>query len=182
MHKGLIRRFATMKRALMLSVDPSLFSSIAGSTDSELMFYLALWLPTVVYVLMVKSQAAVDWGAVAASYLGVALFGALFVSLGIFASTLTKNQIIAAVIAVHGILAGITLHVIVATIAVHDIIAALTASRLTDRLAIQPSSAVLAWVNGMGFSPCSRAKSHRIAAETGYVRSNRYSFSMTKSW
>ena len=44
MHNGSIRNFAVVKRDLMLAVDPSLFSSIAGSTDSELMFYLALTL------------------------------------------------------------------------------------------------------------------------------------------
>lgn len=77
---------------------------IVGKFAAALVFYLVLWAPTVVYVLMVKSQAAVDWGAVAASYLGVALFGALFVSLGLFASTLTRNQIIAAVIAFTGLI------------------------------------------------------------------------------
>jgi ABC-2 type transport system permease protein len=63
-----------------------------------------LWIPTVVYVIMVTSQAAIDWGAVASSYLGVALFGALFVSLGLFASTLSRNQIVAAVIAFTGLI------------------------------------------------------------------------------
>ncbi len=53
---------------------------------------------------MVKSQAAIDWGAVASSYLGVALFGAVFVSLGLFASTLARSQIIAAVIAFTGLI------------------------------------------------------------------------------
>jgi ABC-2 type transport system permease protein len=77
---------------------------IIGKFVAALLFYLALWLPTVVYVVMVKSQAAVDWGAVAASYLGVALFGALFVSLGLLASTLTRNQIIAAVLAFTGLI------------------------------------------------------------------------------
>lgn len=77
---------------------------ILGKFAAALGFYLALWAPTVVYVLMVKSHAAVDWGAVAASYLGVTLFGALFVSLGLFASTLTRNQIIAAVIAFTGLI------------------------------------------------------------------------------
>ena len=77
---------------------------IAGKFSAALAFYLALWLPTVVYVLMIKSQASVDWGAVAASYLGVALIGALFVSLGLFASTLTRNQIIAAVLAFTGLI------------------------------------------------------------------------------
>lgn len=77
---------------------------ILGKFGAALIFYLALWAPTMIYVLIVKSQAAVDWGAVAASYLGVALFGALFVSLGLFASTLTRNQIIAAVLAFTGLI------------------------------------------------------------------------------
>lgn len=42
MHNGLIREFATVKRDLALAVDPSLYSEIEGSTDSELFFYLAL--------------------------------------------------------------------------------------------------------------------------------------------
>ena len=42
MHNGSIRDFGMTKRDLMLAVDPSLYSSIEGSTDSELMFYLAL--------------------------------------------------------------------------------------------------------------------------------------------
>jgi len=42
MHNGLIHGFGTIKRELTLAVDPKLFVSIEGSTDSELMFYLAL--------------------------------------------------------------------------------------------------------------------------------------------
>jgi glutamine amidotransferase len=41
-HNGFIDGFATMRRQLLLAVDPSLFGGIAGSTDSELLFYLAL--------------------------------------------------------------------------------------------------------------------------------------------
>ena len=41
-HNGLIAGFAKMRRELLLAVDPSLFPSIAGSTDSETLFYLAL--------------------------------------------------------------------------------------------------------------------------------------------
>ncbi|GAA4736184.1 class II glutamine amidotransferase [Phytohabitans rumicis] len=41
-HNGAIREFALLKRDLVLAVDPSLYPSIAGSTDSEVMFYLAL--------------------------------------------------------------------------------------------------------------------------------------------
>jgi predicted glutamine amidotransferase len=42
MHNGLIREFHAVKRDLALAVDPSLYSAIEGSTDSELFFFLAL--------------------------------------------------------------------------------------------------------------------------------------------
>ena len=41
-HNGFLNGFTEMHRDLVLAVDPSLLSSIAGSTDSELLFYLAL--------------------------------------------------------------------------------------------------------------------------------------------
>ncbi len=41
-HNGLIREFHTVKRDLMLAVDPALFADIEGETDSELMLYLAV--------------------------------------------------------------------------------------------------------------------------------------------
>jgi predicted glutamine amidotransferase len=42
MHNGLINGFARMKRELALAIDPSLYAAIEGTTDSEVMFYLAL--------------------------------------------------------------------------------------------------------------------------------------------
>ena len=42
MHNGLIHDFHRIKRDLMLEIDPELFPAIAGSTDSEILFYLAL--------------------------------------------------------------------------------------------------------------------------------------------
>ena len=44
MHNGVIADFHTVKRDLALAVDPSLYPSIEGSTDSEVFFYLALTL------------------------------------------------------------------------------------------------------------------------------------------
>jgi glutamine amidotransferase len=43
-HNGLVRDFARIKRELALAVDESLYPSIEGSTDSEVLFYLALTL------------------------------------------------------------------------------------------------------------------------------------------
>jgi predicted glutamine amidotransferase len=41
-HNGFIEGFKHVHRDLLLAVDPSLFENIEGSTDSELMFHLAL--------------------------------------------------------------------------------------------------------------------------------------------
>ena len=42
MHNGMLADFATIKRDLAIAVDPSLYAEIEGSTDSELLFFLAL--------------------------------------------------------------------------------------------------------------------------------------------
>jgi len=42
LHNGAIRDFHLVKRDLTLAIEPELFPSILGSTDSEVMFYLAL--------------------------------------------------------------------------------------------------------------------------------------------
>ena len=41
-HNGVIEGFQVMRRDLLYAVDPALFDRIAGSTDSEVLFYLAL--------------------------------------------------------------------------------------------------------------------------------------------
>lgn len=41
-HNGVIREFSRVKRDLVLAISPELFSEISGSTDSEIMFFLAL--------------------------------------------------------------------------------------------------------------------------------------------
>jgi predicted glutamine amidotransferase len=44
MHNGVLHDFPELKRDLVLAIDPSLYPSIEGSTDSEVFFYLALTL------------------------------------------------------------------------------------------------------------------------------------------
>ena len=41
MHNGYINEFATIKRDLVLAVDPSLYPEIKGQADTEVLFYLA---------------------------------------------------------------------------------------------------------------------------------------------
>jgi ABC-2 type transport system permease protein len=71
---------------------------VLGKTIAALIFYVSLWLPTVTYVFILNHHSSIDFGPVAAGYLGVFLLGFLFLSAGIFASTLARNQITAAII------------------------------------------------------------------------------------
>lgn len=78
---------------------------ITGKFLGGLTFFLFLWLPTVLYPVALSRYGTIDFGPIASSYLGIALFGALFIAAGTFASALTKNQIIAAIVSFVMILA-----------------------------------------------------------------------------
>ena len=41
-HNGFVEQYTNLRRELLLAIDPSLFKLIEGTTDSELLFYLAL--------------------------------------------------------------------------------------------------------------------------------------------
>ncbi len=49
-------------------------------------FFLFLWLPTVLYPVLLSRYGSLDWGPIASGYLGIALIGALFIAAGTFAS------------------------------------------------------------------------------------------------
>lgn len=65
-------------------------------------FYLVMWLPMLGCVLVVQRFAnqpvMLDAGTLGGMYLGVALIGGLFLSLGCFASAITRNQMVAAMV------------------------------------------------------------------------------------
>ncbi len=62
-------------------------------------FLTILLLPTIFYVLMLRLYARPDFGPILSGYLGILLVGALFISVGLFCSSLTRSQIVAAVAA-----------------------------------------------------------------------------------
>jgi ABC-2 type transport system permease protein len=72
---------------------------ILGKFAAAMAFYIALWLPTVIYVVVLNRHSEIDLGPVLSGYLGVLLLGFLFLSVGTLASTFTDNQLIAAIIA-----------------------------------------------------------------------------------
>ena len=65
-------------------------------------FFLIAFLPTVIYPFLLEHYAhealKVDSGAVWSLALGIGLYGAFFMALGCFASSLTRSQIVAAVL------------------------------------------------------------------------------------
>ena len=67
-----------------------------------LVFYLVLWVPTILYFVIFQKitgqPAGTSAGAYWGSYLMLLLLGMFYLSIGCFTSVLTKNQIIAAVI------------------------------------------------------------------------------------
>ena len=72
---------------------------VIGKFLAALIFYLVLWLPTVLYVVVLKQHSTIDIRPVLAGYLGVMLIGFMFLAVGTFTSTLTNNQLIAAIMA-----------------------------------------------------------------------------------
>ena len=62
------------------------------------LLYLFVVAPTVLYVIFLKVYGHPDLGPLVLGYSGLVLMGAVFVAIGLFASSLTSNQIIAAVI------------------------------------------------------------------------------------
>jgi len=67
-----------------------------------LIFYIALWIPTILYFAIFQKitgqPAGTSSGAYWGSYLMLLLLGMFYLSVGCFASVLTKNQIIAAIV------------------------------------------------------------------------------------
>lgn len=76
---------------------------ITGKFIAALLFYVSLWLPTGLYVVILSRHTDIDLGPVLAGYLGVFLVGFLFLGVGTFASTLTSNHLIAAILAFVGL-------------------------------------------------------------------------------
>jgi ABC-2 type transport system permease protein len=71
---------------------------LLGKYLATLLVILVLLAVTVIYMFLLAGFGRLEWGPVLTGYGGLVLLAASFVALGLFASALTQNQVIAAVI------------------------------------------------------------------------------------
>jgi len=68
---------------------------------AAMMFYVVMWLPMLGCLYLVhrySSQEGLDWVTVGTTYLGVIMLGGVYLSLGCFASAITRSQTVAAMV------------------------------------------------------------------------------------
>ncbi|MBL6763467.1 MAG: ABC transporter permease subunit [Verrucomicrobiae bacterium] len=73
---------------------------VMAKFTGALLFFLSAWAPVMAYPLILRhfavDLAAVDWGALGGTFIGILLFGSLYTSIGCCMSSITRSQIIAA--------------------------------------------------------------------------------------
>lgn len=75
---------------------------VLAKFTAAMIFYMAMWLPSLACILVLRHYMShsetFDAGLVGSTFLGIFLLGGLFMSLGCFASALTRSQIVAAMV------------------------------------------------------------------------------------
>ncbi|MGH7340321.1 MAG: ABC transporter permease subunit, partial [Candidatus Rokuibacteriota bacterium] len=96
-----MRLFAEERRAgtieLLLTYPVRDGAVLAGKYLAALALYAIMIGLTLLYPAIVVYFARLEWGPVLTGYLGLLLMGATFIAVGVFASSLTENQIVAAI-------------------------------------------------------------------------------------
>jgi ABC-2 type transport system permease protein len=87
----------------LMTTPASDFEVVLAKFAAALVFYLVMWLPFVGCLFVVRHYtsdlAPFDSGAFGGTFLGILLLGCLYLSMGCFASAITRSQVTAAMIA-----------------------------------------------------------------------------------
>ena len=83
---------------ILLTLPVTYRDVILGKFLASVAFIAAMMLPTLAYPITISFIGQIDWGPVAGGYIGSIMLGAAFSAIGLFASSLTRNQIIAFII------------------------------------------------------------------------------------
>ena len=92
------RRSGTIETLLTAPVGSA--GVVLGKYAAALLTYALIWLPTLLYVVILRKTGTVDWLVVLSSYLGLFLVGAQYLAIGMFASALSKSQFVALLVTV----------------------------------------------------------------------------------
>jgi len=96
-----MRLYAEERRAgtveLLYTTPLSVSNIVLGKFFAGIAFYFVMLLPTIVFMGILFVYGDPEIGPVFSGYLGLLLIGSSFISLGLFISSLTENQIIAAI-------------------------------------------------------------------------------------
>ena len=80
---------------ILLTMPVTFNDVIFGKFLAAVAFVAAMLIPTFAYPITVALLGQLDWGPVVGGYIGAVLLGSAFSAIGLFASALTRNQIIA---------------------------------------------------------------------------------------
>ena len=83
---------------ILLTMPVTVRDVILGKFLASVAMVVAMLVPTIAYPLTVSLMGQLDWGPVVGGYVGAVFLGAAFSAVGLFASALTRNQIIAFII------------------------------------------------------------------------------------
>lgn len=117
----------------ILTAPVSLGGIVLGKFLSAFVVYLIGISCTAVYAVTVSFFASPDWNVVLGNITGLVLLGASFVALGILVSSLTENQMVAAILSMVLILALYVLQVIANYVSIEWIATALTSIAFSSR-------------------------------------------------
>jgi ABC-2 type transport system permease protein len=84
----------------LLTLPVTYLDVILGKFLACVAFVAAMLVPTLAYAVTVSALGELDWGPVIGGYVGALLLGGAFAAVGLFASALTRNQIIAFILGV----------------------------------------------------------------------------------
>ncbi len=85
---------------ILLTMPVTYREVVLGKFLAGVAFVAAMLLPTLAYPVTINFLGDLDWGPVVGGYVGAVLLGAAFSAVGLFASSLTRNQIVAFIIGV----------------------------------------------------------------------------------
>ena len=86
------RKSGTIETLLTAPVTPA--SVVLAKYLATLSTYVLIWLPTLLYIVILRKTGQIDWHVVASSYLGVLGIGAGYLAIGGLMSALTKSQLL----------------------------------------------------------------------------------------